>query len=130
MRSERSAVLLLGALTAAAVVLALALVGGPSRAALERRDDRRFSDIQSIRWTLECIRERQGAFPATLEPEPACGEMQLSDPVTGAPYSYERLSDDSFRICAAFEDPERVSSRAEPMLEVGADGCITAGAAR
>lgn len=118
--------LALAALVALAVIVALAQVGGPSRGAMEKRDDVRLSDLNDIRDQIACLRDlRNGPLPEGLGETEVCFNGQRhDDPFTGEPYGYRVLDADRFEVCARFEDPERISERAEPFLGRFEDGCF------
>ena len=127
MTRDRLAVAALGVLVAAALVAGLIVVGGPSRGALEKRDNARLQDLLQLQNQVSCIRNGQpGALPATLDPTPQCDYgAPTTDPVSGQPYVYERVGEDQFRLCADFEDTSRLRRRLEPRLgDVDDDGCI------
>ena len=106
--------------------------GGSVRALVEfgaavSPDDARFDDLMELRHQVSCIRNGEpGALPDTLEPQAGCDYgVPTTDPVTGAPYGYERLADDRFRLCADFEDPTRIAERVEDRLaRMDDDGCL------
>jgi hypothetical protein len=87
-------------------VLALALreLGSPSAQREVRMDERREHDLSMLavqvrgHWLLE------RALPpdlATLASKPG-STLSTRDPATGAPYEYEIVADDRYRLCATF----------------------------
>lgn len=127
MTGDRPAILALGAMVAAALIAGLLTVGGPRQGAMEKRDDARFSDLLQLENQINCVRNgREGALPDTLTPTAACDYgARTEDPITGETYRYERLDDDSYRLCADFENTARIAERAERRLGRIEDGCLT-----
>jgi hypothetical protein len=112
MRPETLARTGLTALVAALLVLGVFSVGGPGTGRMERHDAERLSDLRALESWLVCMANAQGGMPpATLDPAQACrGTYRRNDPYTGTPYRYERVSDTSWRLCAAFEAPQRLGN--------------------
>ncbi|MCC5969211.1 MAG: hypothetical protein JJU15_04630 [Pararhodobacter sp.] len=88
-------------LAVAAIALALWTVGGPGQARAERRDQTRMNDLRNHASHLACL-HRQGLGPAGKADACPQGEHR-SDPLTGAPYRVDVVSDEVVRICAVFE---------------------------
>lgn len=97
--------LLIAGLAVIVVVLALSITGGPGQGRMERRDETRLQDLQRIAAQVECLAlAADGALPADPASTPLCpADVRVADPYTGAPYRYETLSADAFRLCAGFE---------------------------
>lgn len=102
-------------------------LGGPASAKQEKRDKARMSDIQNLNDHVICLsRQAEQGLPATL---PLAGDVpsactpvpRMVDPFTDAPHGYERLSDDSYLICATFEKPELI---AYPATFDATTGCV------
>lgn len=103
--AERNKNLATGGLVVFAAVLigiALVIVGGPGQGRKERHDETRRSDV--LRLVNQCFPQDQ-PIPAELSTE-ICGDVRLVDPFMDAPYRYERVADDRFIICAAYELPQ------------------------
>ena len=133
MSRDRLAILSLGALVAGALILALIEIGGPARGALERRDDVRLQDIMRLQSQIICLGNRSlGALPETLETTDQCDYgAATTDPISGEPYGYEPLGDGRFRLCATFEDPDRIADRLENRQgSMDEDGCLVFTAGR
>ena len=108
MSRDRLAILALGALVVGALILALIEVGGPARGALEKRDEARFRDLLQLQSLAYCVFHEDKSLPETLEPKGTCSRpVRSNDPITGQPYTYERLDETRFRLCADFEDPDQ-----------------------
>jgi len=97
----------------------LLLVGSPGAERERRLDDRRVEDLRNIRTEIGslCVeRTESGAtlkrpLPATLADlvaDPRTVRPGIRDPKTGEPYVYERLDDDTYRLCATFESARAV----------------------
>lgn len=98
---------------AALVIGGLVTVGGPETARAERRDQARLSDLHELASYINCLSAEAGeVLPTALGPAVrTCSEdPPLVDRTDGAPFSYERLSETSFRICARFERPDRMET--------------------
>lgn len=126
MSRDRLAIAALGALVIAALATGIFTVGGPGTGAMEKRDDARIFDLMRLRDQVSCIRNGEpGALPETLEPTPECDfGANITDPRTGNPYRYERMGADNFRICADFENAERVAQQIEPRMAAVEENCL------
>lgn len=100
------------ALCAAAAVLAgLVVGGGPKQARMENRDQDRLNDLLQISVNIDCqvgVLRRLPDAPQTSEACPTA--LRLTDPHSGAPYDYARIDSRHWRICAAFEMPQRIGT--------------------
>ena len=102
--------------TLALVLWAFFLVDTPAAARAQSFDVERMNDMQMLARRVDCHRtyfgetpESLSALQASLESRteqfpvaPGCDGDALTDPETDAPYRYERLGGDGFRICATF----------------------------
>lgn len=114
MRPETMAKAGLALLVAVLVVLGLFAVGGPGQGRLERHDRIRMNDLQAIERYLRCVADAEGRLPATLEMGETCRrDLRVTDPYSGVGYRYERVSDTAWRLCAAFDLPERMGHRVD-----------------
>lgn len=113
MRPEAFARIALAVLVVGLVALGLVVVGGPGRGRMESRDETRLSDLHRVRTYVICVaKSGGGVLPDRLERLEICQQdIRFADPFTGEPYRYERLSPTAFRLCATFEDPERIQDR-------------------
>lgn len=125
MTTARRFVLLLGLPIAALIAIAAALlvIGGPSKARLERMDERRISDLSTLASAIERHHLFTGHLPDSLaemhERLKARGSHNRppeADPETGAPYSYKRLGDDHFEICTDLALPDTASLPTSPRI--------------
>lgn len=89
---------------AAVVAAALWVIGPPSAQRQLRLDERRVGDLQRIARAIELHAEREGRLPrdlATLAAQPG-QRLPVTDPATAAPYDYEVLDRQRYRLCAQF----------------------------
>jgi len=103
----------IGVLVIGAIAFGLIVTGGPSGGRMQKRDKERMKDLRELVEFVHCISDEKGnKLPETLEPNRKCHRnIQLNDPFTDKPYSYTRLSDKKFSICAEFEWPEILPER-------------------
>lgn len=103
----REWLLRLGAAVACASMLAaLYAAGSPFRQRLLRLDARRIDAIKTIQRNVETHYERERALPASLDALAAAPETfpaDAVDPVTQAPYRYERIDDTTYTLTATFD---------------------------
>ncbi|MCI2395537.1 hypothetical protein [Aliiroseovarius sediminis] len=100
---------LIAALVLVAIAAGLTITGGPISARAERRDLARLDDLRTLKTLITCQHQVNGALPDTLFVDTNCAYSPLgTDPLTNAPYGYEKLSDTSYRLCASFERPDLI----------------------
>lgn len=125
MTISRRLMLLLGLPIAAvlAIITALLVIGGPSKARLERMDERRIGDLSTLTSAIERHQLFTGHLPDSLtelrerlEARGVANRLPESDPETGAPYSYERLGNTHFQICAELALPDAASPPMQPRI--------------
>jgi hypothetical protein len=65
-------------------------------------------------------------LPETLEATDQCDYgAATTDPISGEPYIFERVEHRRFRLCATFEDPDRIRDQVENRQgSMDEDGCI------
>ena len=124
MTPDRIAVAGVTGLAVLLVVAALWQVGGPQAGRMEARDDTRFSDLLSLTSLVTCKATTEGnALPQDLTESASCRyDVRLNDPYTDAPYRYEIVDTEEYRICADFERPERLTGRAQSFD--AEEGCL------
>lgn len=101
------------ALSLAALVAALGLIGSPVRARTLRLDRQRVGDLRSIQGNVEQYHARRGSLPATLADlakDPDTFVANISDPVTKQPYGYARIDDRTYELQARFDLPSPTES--------------------
>lgn len=80
-------------------------VGTPGDARTMKLDERRRGDINDLRYAITDMlyRSDTATLPETLdEVDTLYSESHKFDPQTGDPYTYRRLSDSQFELCATF----------------------------
>ena len=114
MSPDRIAVWGISALAIGLVAAALWQVGGPAAGRMEARDATRFDDLLSLTSVVTCKATTEGnVLPADLSPSESCYyDVRRADPYTGAPYRYDVIDREEYRLCADFEAPERLTRRA------------------
>ena len=105
MKPTETAAIALGVIVIVEVIAGLLTVGGPLTGRAERRDDQRRDDIRDISENIRCLtRVAGGTIPDQPRITDRCPEVfPASDPFSGEPYEYEKLSMIAYRICATFE---------------------------
>lgn len=82
------------------------VAGGPEHARMQKRDQQRLHDIRDLVDFIKCELPNE-PLPASLPAVDFCDGKKLRkplvDPATGAPYVYERTSEDRFKVCATLE---------------------------
>jgi hypothetical protein len=102
-----------------AVVASLLVAGSPSQARLQRYDQQRVADLQTIDSAVVTYASRQyrlsgeaglptgGALLpenlAALRQMPGYGELFLADPITEQPYGYRAVDGVTYELCATFQ---------------------------
>jgi uncharacterized protein YjeT (DUF2065 family) len=114
------------AIAVIAVVAGFISVGGPQAARQTRQDATRLGDLNDIRSFVECVaRATDQSVPESLEGQDICNwEVPFRDPYSDVPYGYEKLSDTAYRLCAGFENPQRMATRYALPMDIET-GCIT-----
>lgn len=118
---------ILGTLVVVGIVAGFFTVGGPLQGRMERHDVVRADDLREMDGYIACVvRLGDGiTLPETLPIEPKCiGSRRLADPFSNQPYSYEKLSDKSFRVCANFEALDKARPTEAPDFDYET-GCMT-----
>ncbi len=119
--------------TVALVIWAFTRVDTPNEVRLRAFDQQRMDNLHAIARRVDCHRTYFGATPENLtvmeealkqhaESTPVaagCAGETPSDPATDAPYRYEALEGDEFRLCATFargwpEDEDEGRTRPAP----------------
>lgn len=124
-----------------AIIVGILTVGGPSSARQDVFDQRRYDNLRQIAAALHCENWRimQPELPPELNLQSIrsyCGgiEIQASvlvDNETDAPYTYTRISDTEYSVCAVFYDADkamRMSYQGFPRSNASFNpdtGCIT-----
>lgn len=102
---------LLVSISIIAILTAVAVVsfGGLNK---KTRDARRTSDLEKVRLSLEAARQIGSTYPSNLDGLVSMGLLDKVpiDPKLGSIYSYNRLTNHTYRVCAFAEDVGSTSS--------------------
>jgi hypothetical protein len=104
-------------IVAVLIVWAFTVVRSPQAARAQLADEQRLQDLGTITRLVDCHLTYFEETPADLETMAArlsersaespvavgCGATLPYDPSTGAPYRYEKLDGERYRLCAAFQ---------------------------
>jgi hypothetical protein len=96
---------------AATVVAAITVLGGPNQQRRLRLDSVRVENLQSLGGLIGAFLKAHQRLPESLDElarEPGY-QPPLRDPAA-VPYSYERTSPETFRLCATFEVPSEATA--------------------
>ncbi|MFD1795872.1 DUF5671 domain-containing protein [Paracoccus aurantiacus] len=119
------AVTAIGACAAIAVIAGLMVGGGPIRARQENRDEQRLEDLRAINRNIECQAADTGRLPDAPQITDLCPSPPPADnPATGEAYTYTRIDDRHWRVCAAFELPELVGDMSYGAQFDAQSGCL------
>lgn len=115
-------------LVVVAIGAGLWMVGGPRAARIEKRDRARFDDLERLVPYVKCVARRNDKkLPDRLEVVASCDQtnLHLADPFTGASYHYEKVDENTFRLCAEFERSKTLSIPVGAMHRLNREtGCI------
>ncbi|MDG1739141.1 MAG: hypothetical protein P8L68_01270 [Paracoccaceae bacterium] len=91
--------------------IGLFVSGGPSVGKAERRDQARIEDLYELRELTFCLAETAGGvLPKIIDNSDTCArDIMFNDPYDDVPYVYEWISERSYKYCASFEYPERIT---------------------
>ncbi len=111
MQTEQLAKIGFGVVVVLAVVGGIATVGGPAKGRMEKRDQARMTDLNSLQSYVTCVaRAREKTLPDSLDGNPECPRnLDRIDPFDDTPYIYRKLDEESFELCAQFELPEALN---------------------
>lgn len=109
------------AIIIAAIIGGLMMVGGPSQARDEKIDAKRLSNMQQTARVISCYAHNENDVPQTSQPaktalderniiprlsangRPNCASLKWeTDPVTKEEFEFQRISKNSFELCAVF----------------------------
>lgn len=106
-----------GVAVAAAIVMAVMVMGAPDAQRQVRLDERRVQELQRLSEAIDTHAYRFGELPQTLSEitgRPGAA-YATTDPVSGVPYRYELDGPDEYRLCTEFDtDTARAGTRAQP----------------
>ncbi len=86
------------------IIFGFVMIGSPSAQRVRNYDNRRVQDLQSIQWQVITYYQNKNKTPANLSElqDPLTGFNIPTDPETFEPYSYTKISDVKFELCADF----------------------------
>jgi hypothetical protein len=94
-------------LVAGAIAGGLFVLGSPAEQRVRRLDTRRVTDLAQLRDAIDVHWTTHGRLPGAIEELRARQGPSLStydrDPVTGRPYEYRALTEETFELCGTFE---------------------------
>lgn len=107
----------MGGIAVTAIIAGLYLTGGPKEARREAFDEKQMENLAKISEALHCFGNSGSdkVLPDTLSVEALrqyCSHVDISqanlrDVITDAPYSYTRISDVEYSVCAEFNDSQK-----------------------
>jgi len=88
----------------AVVVGGLILIGSPAQERMRRIDAQRVADLSAVASAVDLYWTRHKTLPPSLEDlsRERGGSVRLLDPDTKQPYSYRRIGDNFYELCADF----------------------------
>ncbi|WP_115497554.1 hypothetical protein [Dyella monticola] len=100
-----------------AVAAGMCVVGSPTHQRQLKLDDQRISALSVMANAVHRYRLVHHTLPGDLSELRLQGRWS-SDPVTGEPYAYNRLGDDTYTLCAHFDavDQRHTGDYATPYL--------------
>ena len=123
--TRRGATAIIAAGVALAVVAGLVITGGPGAARQQARDDTRLQDLRQISANIRCQADATGRTPDAPRQTDLCpSPFAMQNPRSGETYAYARLDDRHWRLCAPFEQPERVAKPARDHQFDPRAGCL------
>ncbi|MBI2410057.1 hypothetical protein HYV30_03390 [Candidatus Kaiserbacteria bacterium] len=117
-----------GVLAFIVVIAGFFIVGTPQQARLARFDAQKVNDLQNIQSQIIYFWQAKQALPSSLDElsdSVSLGGVPLpTDAQSGQPYGYQVTGTRSFRLCADFNAPSRVSpnATARPAFPEGPKG--------
>jgi len=104
------------------VVGGFVLIGSPSTQRSKAYDNQRVSDLQSIQNQITYYYQSKGTTPTSLIDldDPLSGFVTPTDPESSSPYTYNKISNVKFSLCADFNlaSNDKQTANSKPMYEV------------
>lgn len=87
------------------IIAGFRVIGSPATQRAYRYDSERVSHLQQIQGQVVYYWQQKGSLPVdlTVAADPLSDWKIPNDPLTGDPYTYERIGELSFRLCAEFQ---------------------------
>ena len=112
---RQSLVLGVSVVVVASVVAGLIVVGSPTQERKRKLDTRRVTDLQALAGALDTYWTRHGALPGDIHAvEEEVLLQPLTDPESGAAYTYRMTGEQSFELCASFHTDATDASPVRP----------------
>lgn len=122
----RMRVLVFGVIAVVVVVLigGFVLAGSPFAERMRRFDERRVNDLQTIQWQVINYWQKKDRLPDAIDQlrDDIAGFIPPSDPESGMPYGYRRLSPLQFELCALFKTDAAGAAASGPAVAPRAVG--------
>ncbi len=106
----RLTAIVVGILLLGAVVAGLFIVGSPAQQRNVRLDEQRINDLANVQSQVLAYTESKAGLPATVKELVAWSGELPTDPATGTAYTYEKVSDVKFKLCATFATAQTESN--------------------
>lgn len=111
-RQQKLFAIIVSVVVLASIIGGFFIVGSPGQQRKVRMDETRVQQLNNIHYELINHWQRTRTLPETLAVlQNNTGVYTLSDPETGEPYEYKRVSDTSYEICATFATESRGNER-------------------
>lgn len=96
--------LVVSAIVLLSVIGGFVLIGSPSTQRAKNYDNRRVADLQTIQWQIINYYQSKGVTPTSLIDldDPLSGFVTPTDPESSSPYTYNKISNVKFSLCADF----------------------------
>lgn len=109
-----------------AVVAGLFLTGSPAEERDRQVDALRIAALQQLASVISVYYEESGSLPLRLTDLVDGRNLQEEprDPVSGLPYIYESDADDSYALCASFDDSSQEDEVAEFWMHGAGRSCF------
>jgi hypothetical protein len=102
---------LLTVLVVVAVAIGIGILGSPADERVRQLDQRRVEDLDRISRAVDVYWTRRQQLPSVVEDLRETGVLVPSDPISGAPYEYRPLEENTYELCAQFERPSSEPGR-------------------
>lgn len=91
------------------IIVGFMVIGSPREQRELRLDSQRVSDLQSLQWQVISYWQGKATLPTSLDEvsDPIRGGFVPTDPQSGEPYEYQKISNLSFELCANFSRESR-----------------------
>lgn len=126
MNFNRTAAIGASLVVAVAVIAGLMLAGSPAEERDRRVDGLRVAALQQLASVISIYYEESGSLPLRLADLVDGRNLQElpTDPVSGQPYVYEPEADDSYGLCATFDEASQAGDAAEFWMHGAGRSCF------